>query len=151
MKKLFLILLFLPLMMVTSCKDNTGSGISADSKDALLDKEIAASVAQFPMQVDDATTLVLLSRDGNVVTYDYALDESKMNFDEFIANQESFKAQLRNNIVVVCTPSSDFHTFMTLLRDTDKELRYRYKGKPSGRSVTIEFSNNEIKELIKDE
>ena len=139
MKKVFFILLLLPLLLVTSCKDNTGSGLSADSKEALLDKEIAASVAQFPMQVDDATTLVLLSRDGNVVTYDYVLDESKMNFDEFIANKESFKAQLRNNIVVVCTPSSD------------KELHYRYTGKPSGRLVTIEFSNDEIKELIKDE
>ena len=151
MKKLFFILLIFPLMMVTSCKDNSGSGISTDSKEALLDKEIAASVSQFPVQVDTATTLVLLSRDGRIVTYDYVLDESAMNFDEFINNKESFKAQLRNNIVVVCTPSSDFRTFMTLLRDTDKELHYRYKGKNSGMTVTIEFSNDEIKDLIKDE
>lgn len=151
MKKLFVILLIFPLMMVTSCKDNSGSGMSADSKDALLDKEIEASVSQFPMQVDNATTLVLLSRDGRIVTYDYVLDESVMNFDEFIANKESFKEQLRNNIVVVCTPPSSFRPFMTLLRDTDKELHYRYKGKTSGRSVTIVFSNDEIKELIKDE
>lgn len=150
MKKLFYILLLFPLLMITSCKDNTNTSTGADSKDVLLDKEIAASNAQFPVKVDDATTLMSLSRDGNIVTYEYEIDESAFDFETFMAQKERFKSQLENQIAVLSTPNSEVYVFMSLLKDTGNSLRYLYKGNRSGKTMVIEFSNDELKQIIKE-
>ena len=74
-----------PLLTVMSCRDNTATSnetapsVSADanlnSMEAALEKELYASNAQMPMQVDYATTLNSVTRDGKVVTYEYVIDE----------------------------------------------------------------------------
>lgn len=140
-----------PLMMLTSCRDNANSNVGANSIDALIDQEIEATNKQFPMQIDNATTLLSMSRDGNVVTYNYSIDEGVLDFDEFTAHEVSFKEQLRNNIIVASSPSTEFHAFLILLRDSDKELHYRYKGNRSGKTMAVGFSNDDIKSLIRDE
>ncbi len=150
MKKLFLLLLICPLMMLTSCKDNGKSSLRADSANALIDQEIEATNAQFPMQIDVATTLVSTSRQGDIVAYHYILDESEVDFDTFNASKESFKNRLRNDLTVICLPSSEVHALFALLRDSGKVLRYEYKGKPSGRTMSIDFSNEELHKIIKD-
>ena len=150
MKKILFILMLCPLLMISSCKDNANTNPSANSKEILLDKEIEASNAQFPVQVDDATTLMSLSRDGNIVTYEYEIDESAFDFETFTAQKESFKSQLEKQIAVLSTPNSEVYVFMSLLKDTGNSLRYLYKGNRSGKTMVIEFSNDELKQIIKE-
>ena len=149
MKKLLFILMLCPLLMITSCKDNAKTGTDANSMEILLDKEIAASNAQFPVKVDFATTLKSLSRDGNIVTYEYEIDENAFDFDSLAAEKERFRSQLENQIAIMSTPNSEVYVFMTMLRDTGNELRYLYKGNPSGKTMVIEFTNDELKKIIK--
>ena len=144
--------------MVMSCRDNTATSnettttVSADanSMEAALEKEIYASNAQMPMQVDYATTLRSVTRDGNVVTYEYGIDESVFNFDDIIARSEDFKANLKEQIKLMSSPDSEVYTFMSLLKKTGKDLRYLYKGKNTGKTMTIVITNDELKELIQD-
>lgn len=150
MKKLFFLLMICPLMMITSCKDNANSNVSADSVEALIDQEIEATNKQFPMQVDAATTLVSMSRQGDIVKYDYIIDESAVDFETFKAGKDSFKDRLKNDIIVLCLPSSELRAFFTLLRDSGKVLRYEYKGNPSGQTMSIDFSNDELHDIVKD-
>lgn len=158
MKKFLLIFMLCPLLMVMSCRDNTATNnettttVSADasSMEMALEKEIYASNAQMPMQVDYATTLRSVTRDGNVVTYEYGIDESVFNFDDIIARSDDFKANLKEQIKLMSSPDSEVYTFMSLLKKTGKDLRYLYKGKNSGKTMTIVITNDELKELIQD-
>lgn len=158
MKKFLLIFMLCPLLMVMSCRDNTATSnettttVSADanSMEMALEKEIYASNAQMPMQVDYATTLRSVTRDGNVVTYEYGIDESVFNFDDIIARSEDFKANLKEQIKLMSSPDSEVYTFMSLLKKTGKDLRYLYKGKNTGKTMTIVITNDELKELIQD-
>lgn len=158
MKKFLLIFMLFPLLMVMSCRDNTATNnettttVSADasSMEMALEKEIYASNAQMPMQVDYATTLRSVTRDGNVVTYEYGIDESVFNFDDIIARSDDFKANLKEQIKLMSSPDSEVYTFMSLLKKTGKDLRYLYKGKNTGKTMTIVITNDELKELIQD-
>lgn len=158
MKKFLLIFMLCPLLMVMSCRDNTATNnettttVSADanSMEMALEKEIYASNAQMPMQVDYATTLRSVTRDGNVVTYEYGIDESVFNFDDIIARSEDFKANLKEQIKLMSSPDSEVYTFMSLLKKTGKDLRYLYKGKNTGKTMTIVITNDELKVLIQD-
>ena len=137
-------------MMITSCKDSSNTSSVATTKDLILDQEIEVFNAQFPVKMDNASTLVSLTRDGDVVTYEYEIDESVFDFEKFIAQKDTFRSQLENQITATSTPNSEFYAFVSLLRDTDKALHYLYKGIPSGKTVVIEFSNDELKKMIKD-
>lgn len=160
MKKFLLIFMLCPLLTVMSCRDNTATSnetapsVSADanlnSVEAALEKELYASNAQMPMQVDYATTLNSVTRDGKVVTYEYVIDEGVFNFDDIIARNEDFKANLKEQIKLMSSPDSEVYTFMSLLKKTGKDLRYLYKGKSTGKTMTIVITNDELKELIQD-
>lgn len=144
MKKLFFILLLCPLMILTSCKDNSKVNVGADAKELLLDQEIEKTKDIFPMQIDNATTLVSMKRDGDIVSYEYVFDENERAFD----GQEAFKKQLRDNLVFVSQSATELYAFMTLLRDTGKTLRYDYKGMQTGKSIVIDFTNEDLHEIF---
>lgn len=153
MKKLFFVLMIFPLMMVTSCKDNantTNSNMNAITKDALIDQEIEAYNAQLPIQVDYASTLLALSREDSVVTYQYEFDEYKIEYEDMYANQVNFMADVKEKLTAACASNSELHTFFSLLSETGKVLHYDYRGNLSGRALMFEFSNDEIKEMVKD-
>ena len=148
MKKLFLILMIVPLMMATSCKDSAKTGSNANTKEALLDQEIKASNAQLPAQMDYVLTLMTLYRDGDIVIYEYKFDEHKVSYDDMLVNQEKFRTQIKEGLVAESMPNSEFHAFLSLMRDTGKSLRYKYTGSLTGQEILFEFSNDEIKELM---
>ena len=50
----------------------------------------------------------------------------------------------------MCTPNSEVYAFMSLIRDTGRDLRYQYTGNLTGKVTTIEFSNDDLHEMIKD-
>ena len=118
--------------------------------DLLLDKEIEMGNAQYPIKLDNFTTLISISRDGNVVTYEYEIDESVVVFEKVFPSKDTSKHQLENQLAAMSTLNSELYAFMSILRDTGKELHYLYKGNYSGKTMIIEFTNDELKKLIKD-
>jgi hypothetical protein len=137
-------------MTITSCKDKANTNSVEITKDLILDKEIEMANAQYPIKLDNFTTLMSISRDGNVVTYEYEIDENVVVFEKVIPSKDTSKHQLENQLVAMITQNSEFYAFVSLLRDTDKALHYLYKGNHSGKTIRIEFSNDELKKLIKD-
>lgn len=159
MKKLLFILMLCPLMMITSCKDNAEKGNNGNNatdttnpvtKEMLLAQEIKASNELFPMQVEEGTTLLSLIKDGNHVIYEYSVDEDIMDFKPFIENKEGIKNNIKNQIITMNTPNSEAHAFMSLVRDTGKDLRYQYTGNKSGKVAIFEFTNDDLHEMITD-
>ena len=147
MKKLLFILMLCPLMMITSCKDNANTSAGKNSKEILLDKEIEASNAMFPMQVDIATTLKSVSRDGKVVTYEYEIDESVLEFETLTAKEETYRSQLESQLAALSKPNAEMYAFVSILKETDCGLRYLYKGNLTGKTMAIEFTSDELKKL----
>ena len=153
MKKLLFLLMLCPLMMITSCRDNAEKANNATetvSKEMLLVQEIKAFQDQLPMQVDEATTLLSIFKEGEHVIYEYSVDEDDMDFKQFIEHKEEFRNNIKKQIMAMNTPDSEVYAFMSLLRDTGKGLRYQYAGNLSGKVTIIEFSNDDLQEMIKD-
>ena len=153
MKKLLFLLTLCPLMIITSCKDNAEKADNATetvSKEMMLVQEIKAFNDQLPTQVDKATTLLSVSMSGEYVVYEYSVDEDDMDFGQFIEHKEDFRNNIKNYIITMSTPDSEVYAFMSLIRDTGKDLRYQYAGNLSGKVTIIEFSNDDLQEMIKD-
>lgn len=153
MKKLLLILMLCPLMMITSCKDNAekaNNSFETASKEMLLAQEIMASNEQFPVQVEVGTTLLSLTKYENHVIYEYTVDEDITDFKPFIENKEQIKNNIKNQIIAMNIPNTEAHAFMSLVRDTGNDLRYQYTASKSGKVATFEFTNDDLHEMIKD-
>ena len=149
MKKLYFILMLCPLMWFTSCSDSSNSGSKASDLE-LLDKEIEATNAQLPMQIDYVTTFLEVSRSFGVVTYKYEIDENEIDFDDMQAHKVSFRAGLKGNLTSMCVPGSDLYAFLSLMSKAGAVLQYEYKGNLTGKIFTIEFSKDEIQAMLKD-
>lgn len=147
MKKLLFVLLLCPLMVMTSCRDSSGSNNKA--KELLLVNDIKAANEQFPMQVDYATTALSVALEGDYVVYSYEVNESLVDMADL--DPESFKKQLKNNFTAAYKTQPDYHMSMSLVKETEKSLRYKYKGSLSGKTIAIDFSNAELHEMFEDE
>ena len=117
------------------------------SNDELLDWEVMASNSILPKKLDDVTTLISLTRDGDVVAYTYEVDEDKLDMAVVNDGQSELKQTLSAQIATLNSPTSTAQTFMRLLRRGNKDLHYVYKGNLTGKTVRIEFTNDELREL----
>ena len=120
------------------------------SNEELLDWEIQASNSILPRQLDGVTTLISMSRDGDVVAYNYEIDESQLDFSTIEENQDRLKQTLAQQVATLNSPTSSAQIFMRLLRRGNKDLNYVYKGSQSGKAVTIRFSNAELRDFAND-
>lgn len=120
------------------------------SNDELLDWEVMASNSILPRKLDEVTTLISLTRDGNVVAYSYEIDEDKLDMSVVSDGKDQLKQTLAAQVATLNSPTSVAQTFMRLLRRGNKELHYVYKGNLSGKTVRIEFSNDELRDLAGD-
>ena len=117
------------------------------SREELLDWEIQATNSTLPRQLDYVTTLVSLSRDGNVVAYTYEIDEDELDMSMMIDGQDQMRAGIAAQIATLNSPTSSAQTFMRLLREGGKDLHYIYKGNKTGTVLEIKFTNNELLDL----
>ena len=121
------------------------------SKDFLIDKEIEATNAEFPIQVDIATTALSVTREGEVVTYKFKVDEDLVDISTMIDNSVAFKSETRQMLVETLKEDAPFHALLNLMGEAGIRLRYEYKGNRSGKTMIFEFSNNEILEMLEGE
>ena len=112
-----------------------------------MDWEIQATNSTLPRQLDYVTTLVSLSRDGNVVAYTYEIDEDELDMSMMIDGQDQMRAGIAAQIATLNSPTSSAQTFMRLLREGGKDLHYIYKGNKTGTVLEIKFTNNELLDL----
>ena len=119
------------------------------SKDELLDWDIEATNSLLPKQLDEVTTLISLTRDGNIVTYTYEIDEDALDMATVFEGQEDLRATLTAQIATLNSPTSSAQTFIRLLRETNKDLCYVYRGNQSGQSLKIDFTNSQLREMLK--
>lgn len=117
------------------------------SDEDMLDWQIKSANAVTPQAVDEITTLVSLERDGNQLTYVYEVDDTNMDFTQFIDGQEQFRQGLMANLEAFSTQQSSFGHFLKLLCRSGKSLCYSYRAKSSGRAVNINFTNSDLRTI----
>ena len=121
------------------------------SKSDMLDWQIDISNSMLPQQVDDITELVCMEKDETSVYYVYSINEDKASMDQLKANKEELTMNLRTELT---DQSNSTHStskpFLKLIRKTGKSLKYVYKGHKSGKSVIVEFSNDDLREIAND-
>ena len=121
------------------------------SQEEILDWQIESSNAILPQQVDEVTTLLVLEKDGEDVSYIYEIDDVAMDFNAFKANQEEFRENLKETITQLSNaPQSSFKAFLKLLCRNNKNLCYTYRGKTTEQKVTLRFTNSELRDITKD-
>ena len=120
------------------------------SNEELLDWEIQASNSTLPRKLDAVTTLLSMSRDGNVVSYNYEIDESQLDMSVLINGQEQLKQTLAEQVATLNSNTSSAQAFMRLLRRGNMELHYVYKGNSSGKTARIQFTNAELRDMAND-
>ncbi|MBR5726621.1 MAG: hypothetical protein IKX56_07810 [Muribaculaceae bacterium] len=113
----------------------------------LIDWQLKSTNATMPQAVDIATTLVSLERDGDQLTYVYEVDDTKMDFAEFIDGQKQFRLGIIANLEASNTPQSSFGHYLKLLCRSGKSLCYSYRAKSSGKAVNINFTNSDLRTI----
>ena len=106
--------------------------------------------AAVPRKLDAVTTLVSMSRDGNVVSYNYEIDESQLDVSVLINGQEQLKQTLAEQVATLNSNTSSAQAFMRLLRRGNMELHYVYTGNSSGKTARIQFTNAELRDMAND-
>ena len=61
------------------------------------------------------------------------------------------KSELKKNILDLLNRDSSFRNSMNLMKETGKCMKYEYKGSKSGKTMVIEFTTDEISELLGEE
>ena len=114
------------------------------SNNEQLDWNIRNTNASLPQQVDMGTTLVSIGRLGDTVSYLFELDEEVVDMsllkDYLDEAKENFRQELES-------PTTTPNIFILLVCRTNKSLRYVYRGKTTGKELTIEFTNAELRNI----
>ena len=131
-KNIFLATLVALVTLLASC---------GESK---LQKIVEASNMECPISMGtmgEVTSIEL--EDGNVV-FNYSVNENIVNIDFLNENPDMMK---RNAAIMFKNPTGDIKVMFDALEEENAGLVMRYKGKSSGKIVSISLSRKEIAEL----
>lgn len=130
-------------------RQTTRSADAADARQAEeeLDVQIAVANAACPMQGDQFTTMLSVSKGSDAVTYNYEVDDSLFPMSQIEANIASLKANAKASIASHAL-GSDFDHFVELCVKTNRGLRYRYKGAESGITCSYTITARELRSLL---
>lgn len=114
----------------------------------LLDWQIEVSNSMLPKQIDELGDLVSLEQDSISVSYIYSIDEDKASMKQIQAAKDEIATELKTELKEQLTsPKSSSKPFSMLVIKAGKNLRYVYKGDKTGKTVSIDISNQELKEI----
>lgn len=143
MKRIELLLLSLLVLFCVSCEKK--------SQNQQLITEINNAVekinSQCPIYYDEGNGVTLLNvkYENNAVIYDYKVDRIS---DEFTSNLDNFKTGMIYMLKGEADMSPESKTFYSNIIETEGKLIYKYHTE-SGKSFSIEISNDEIKNAFK--
>ena len=110
----------------------------------LLEIYVTSTNAQCPIQVDELTTLSSASLEGDNFVYNYSIDESSISMTSIEENRESIKANLKQTL-----SGSDptIKQMVSVCKNADTGILYRYVGDISGNVCIIKFSPSELSDF----
>ena len=121
------------------------------SKNELLDWQIQITNSTLPQQFEIGSMLVSVECQGNIVSYIFEIDEDLVDMsllDDYLDEaKEDFRQELEQEWA---SPTSLVKQFTSLVCRTNKSLRYVYRGKTTGKELTIEFTNAELRNISHD-
>ena len=130
-KNIFLATLVALVTLLASC---------GESK---LQKIVEASNMECPMSMGTMGEVTSIEfEDGNVV-FNYSVNENVVNIDFLNENPDMMK---RNAAIMFKNPTGDIKVMFDALEEENAGLVMRYKGKSSGKIVSISLSRKEIAE-----
>lgn len=110
----------------------------------LLETYVTSTNAQCPMQVDELTTLSSASLEGDNFVYNYSIDESSISMASIEENRESIKANLKQ---VLSGSDPTIKQMVSVCKNADTGILYRYVGDISGNVCIIKFSPSELSDF----
>lgn len=108
----------------------------------MLENAIKVTNEQAPMKVDNATTMVGLTIEGDFATYRYMIDETQVPMHKLYDMRDQMKENLRNSILK--EPDPALKDFINLCKRANKGIAYKYEGEQSGNTCIIEFGVSEL-------
>lgn len=103
---------------------------------AALDAQIQMTNLHFPMQVDEVTLAVNITREGNNVVYLYEINEQLYDMSSI----DQYRDAIQNNLLESLRAQRDdisLRVFLNTCRKANCDIVYRYKGNHSG--ITYDF------------
>ncbi len=138
--KVLAVLLLVPLMMrMAAC---------SGSPQSRLKEMIELSNKECPASIDHVTSLIAIKDEGNFVTYVCQIDEDVLDMDEMQANRAIYEQNIKNTFHNQLTlPESTSGPFLQLVIEAGKGLRHHYVGKNSRKTLDIDITNEQMRQL----
>lgn len=102
---------------------------------------ITSTNAQCPMQIDEVTILSSVSLEGTNVVYNYSLDEDVVTMDFIEQNNISIKSNLKQ---ALSTPDPTMKQMISVCKEANTGISYRYVGNTTGNVCVIKFRPSEL-------
>lgn len=110
-----------------------------------LEEIVNLTNVSLPITVDEATTLVKLSIEGEEVIYDYNIDEKAVKMSVLKENEEQLRLQIKSSWSM---DDASMKMFLEACSKCGKGIGYRYTGDTSGEVLYILFDKSEVKALF---
>ena len=122
-------------------KDLAEGKIDPISPRDLLEIFVTSTNAQCPMQIDEFTILSMVSLEGSNFVYNYSVDENLVSIDAIEQNKAAIKANLKQ---ALSAPDPMMKQMISVCKEANTGISYRYVGDTSGSVCIIKFSPSEL-------
>lgn len=112
-----------------------------------LDAQVAVANAACPMQIDQFTTMLSVSKGLDAVIYNYQVDESQMMMGEVEARMALLKSNMKSMISRHALGSA-FDYFAKLCVKSNRGLHYQYHGSEGGGPYSYTITASELRALV---
>lgn len=118
------------------------------SSEDRLKEAIETSNKECPTSIDHVTTLMEIKIDGDFVTYMCEIDERQLDMDSMLSKRATYIQNIHNTVRnQITNPQSSSGPFFSLIRDAGKGLRHRYRGNNSRKTLDVDITNDELKQM----
>lgn len=117
---------------------------SCSSKDNRFDKAIEQLNKMLPMNLGNGFTMEKVTSDSEGIVYDIKCNDNEIDMDMMEQNKDELRAGTLAQLKSEKRRSKDFKSLLEYCQENGKKVIYRYKGYPSGKTVDIVISPDEI-------
>lgn len=122
-------------------KDLAEGKIDPISPRDLLEIYVTSTNAQCPVQIDEFTILSTVSLEGSFFVYNYSINENSVSIDAIEENKVAIKANLKQ---ALSAPDPMMKQMISVCKEANTGISYRYVGDTSGNVCIIKFNPSEL-------
>lgn len=111
--------------------------------DAALDAQLAITNIHFPMQLDDVTTIVNVTRENGNVVYLYDIDEANFDLNQIEEEQDDVLDYLFESLRMQRDNVSS-KMFIQACYNAKADIIYRYRGNVTGKAIDFKISIEDV-------